>query len=89
MQMEKPATMLQSEYSALTKSERCQLADPKGRDGFIKIEGYPRLELRFNQVEYKTPKTEANSIALRDSLLDMPNRQNIVWYLNGQYQGGL
>ena len=37
---------------------------------------------------YKTPKTEANAIALRDSLVDMANRENIVWYTNGQYQGG-
>ena len=36
----------------------------------------------------KTPKTESNSIALADSLVDMPNRENIVWYTDGQYQGG-
>lgn len=97
--------MPQPQYSALTKSENRQLADPKGRDDFIQIEGYPRLELRFNQVEYKTPKdgpdhglpkdsnrktpkTDANIIALRNSLLDMPNRQDILWYTDGQYQGG-
>ena len=61
--------------------------------------------MRFNQVEYKTPKhgkdhdlpignnvktpkTEANAIALCDSLVDMPNRENIVWYTDVQYQGG-
>jgi hypothetical protein len=72
----------------MTKSEKRQLPDPKGRDGFIQIEGYPWLDIRFNQVEYKTPKhgknhglpvgnngktpkTEANAIALRDSLVDM------------------
>jgi hypothetical protein len=105
LEMEKPAAMPQPQYSALTKSEKRQLADPKGRDGFIQIEGYPRLELRFNQVKYKTPKhgpdhglpkdsngktpkTDANIIALRDSLLDMPNSQDIVWYTDGQYQGG-
>ena len=26
------------------------------RDNFIQIEGYSRLNIRFNQVEYKTPK---------------------------------
>lgn len=105
LEMEKPALMPQPQYSALTRSEKRQLADPKGRDSFIQIEGYPRLELRFNQVKYKTPKhgpdhglpkdsngktpnTDANAIALGDSLLDMPNRQNIVWYTAGQYQGG-
>jgi hypothetical protein len=93
--MEKPAAMPQPQYSALTKSEKRQLADPKRRDGFIQIKGYPRFELRFHQVNYKTPKhgpdhglpkdsnektpkTDANAIALRDSLLDMPNSQNIV-----------
>lgn len=97
--------MPQVQYSALTKSEKRQLTDPKGRDGFIQIEGYPRLNIRFNQVEYKTPKdgkdhglpvdktgktpkTEANPIALRDSLIDMPNSQDIIWYTDGQYQGG-
>lgn len=105
LEMEKPASMPQVQYSALTKSEKRQLTDPKGRDSFIQIEGYPRLNIRFNQVEYKTPKhgkdhglpidkngktpkTEANAIALRDSLIDMPNSQNIIWYTDGQYQGG-
>jgi hypothetical protein len=105
LKMEKPASMSQIQYSALTKSEKRQLTDPKGRDGFLQIEDYPRLNVRFNQVEYKTPKhgndhglpvdktgktpkTEANAIALRDSLVDMPNSQDIIWYTDGQYQGG-
>ena len=86
--MEKPSAMPQQQYSGLTKSQKRQLPDPRGRDGSIEVDGYPRLDLRFNQVEFKTPKTEANVIALRDSLLDMPNRENIVWYTDGQYQGG-
>ena len=36
----------------------------------------------------KTPKTELNAIALADSIIDMPNRENIVWYTDGPYQGG-
>jgi hypothetical protein len=105
LEMEKPASMPQIQYSALTKSEKRQLTDPKGRDGFLQIGDYPRLNVRFNQVEYKTPKhgkdhglpvdktgktpkTEANAIALRDSLVDMPNSQDILWYTDGQYQGG-
>jgi hypothetical protein len=103
--MEKPVSMPRQEYSSMTKSKRRQLPDPRGRDRFINVDGSPRLDLRFNQVEFKTPrhgkdhglavginnktpKTEANAIALRDSLLDMPNRENIVWYTDGQYQGG-
>ena len=100
--MDKPSLMPQQQYSGLTKSERCQLADPRGQDGSIEVDGYPRLDIRFNQVEFKTPKhgfdhglptddkgktpkTEANAIALRDSLIDMPNRKNIIWYTNGEY----
>jgi len=105
LKMENPAFMPQQEYSALTKSERRQLPDPRGRDRFIDVDGYPRLDMRFNQVEFKTPKhgkdhglpvgnngktpkIEANAIDLRDSLLDMPNRENIVWYTDDQYQVG-
>ena len=105
LEMEKPASMPQQEYSGMTKSERRQLPDPIGRDRSINVDGYPRLDLRFNQVEFKTPKhgkdhglpvdktgktpkTEANAIALRDSLIDMPNSQDIIWYTDGQYQGG-
>lgn len=88
LEMEKPASMPQQEYSGMTKSERRQLPDPIGRDRSINVYGSPRLDLRFNQVEFKTPKTEVNAIALRDSLVDMPNRENIVWYTDGQYQGG-
>jgi hypothetical protein len=103
--MEKPSLIPQEQYSGLTKSERRQLADPRGRDGSVEVDGYPRLDIKFNQVEFKTlkhgvdhglptddkgktPKTEANAIALRDSLIDMPNRKKIVWYTNAQYQGG-
>ena len=105
LEMEKPASMPQQEYSGMTKSERRQLPDPIGRDRSINVDGYPQLDLRFNQVEFKTPKhgkdhglpvdktgitpkTEANAIALRDSLIDMPNNQDIIWYTDGQYQGG-
>lgn len=105
LHMEKPVSMSQEDYSGLTKSEKRQLADPKGRDGCIQIDGYPQLNIRFNQVEYKTPKhgkdhdlpvdgtgktpkTETNAIALRDSLIDMATSQDIIWYTDGQYQGG-
>ena len=45
LEMEKPASMPQVQYSGLSKSEKRQLTDPKGRDGFIQIEGYPRLNI--------------------------------------------
>jgi hypothetical protein len=103
--MEKPSAMPQQNYSSLTKSERRQLADLLGRDSSIKIDGYPQLDLRFNQVEFKTPKhgpdnglpldskrktpkTETNAITLRDSLINMSNRPNVLWYKEVMYQGG-
>ena len=105
LKMKKPVSMSQQEYCGMTKSERRQLPDPLGRDRFINLDGHPQLVLRFNQVEFKTPKhgkdhglpvdsngktpkTESNAIALADSLVDMPNRENIVLYPDGQYQGG-
>lgn len=97
--------MPEQQYFALTKSERGQLADPRSRDRFVDVDGSLRLDTRFNQVEFKTPKhgkdhglpignngktpkTEVKAITVRDSLLDMGNRKNIVWYTDGQYQGG-
>ena len=103
-QMKKPDSMSQHEYSAMTKFQRRQLPNP--RDGFINVDGCPRLEIRFNQVKFKTPKhgkihglpfdsktrrtpkTEENAIALRNSLINMSNKQNIIWYTDGKYQGG-
>jgi hypothetical protein len=40
LEMEKPASMPQQQYSGMTKSERRQLPDPRGRDGFIEVEGW-------------------------------------------------
>ena len=54
--MEKPPPMPQPEYSSLTKAEKRQLPDPLGRDRSINIDSYPQLDVRFNQVNYKTPK---------------------------------
>lgn len=36
----------------------------------------------------RTLKTEQNAIALRDSLIDMANNPDVIWYTDGQYQGG-
>jgi hypothetical protein len=37
----------------MTKEERRNLPDP--RDGFIDVEGHPKLTARYGQVKYKTP----------------------------------
>ena len=103
LQMEKPPSMPQQEYSGMTPSERRQFPDAIGKDRSINVDGYPRLDLRFNRVEFKTPKhgkdhglpvgsngktLKIEYITLGDSLVNMPNREKIVWYTDGQYQGG-
>ena len=67
------------------------------------MDGYPRLDLRFNQVEFKTPKhgrdhglhvnskgktLKTEALALRDSLIDMPINPNVILYKEVMYQGG-
>ena len=47
-----------------------------------KIHGLPTNE------NGKTPKTEKNALALRDSLVKMPEREGIIWFDNGGYQKG-
>jgi hypothetical protein len=36
----------------------------------------------------KTPKTGKNALAIRDSIVNMPNREGILRFENGMYQGG-
>ena len=101
--MERPSDMPHQDFTALTKEQRRNL--PDARDGFIDVEGHPKLTVRYHQVNFKTPnhgkihglptnendktpKTEENTLALRDSIVNMPNRKDIVWFENGMYQGG-
>ena len=103
LQMERPSAMPHQDFTALTKEERRNL--PDARDGFIDVEGHPKLTARYGQVKYKTPdhgdihglptnekgktpKTEANALSLRDSLVKMPEREGIQWFDNGGYQKG-
>ena len=103
LQMERPSSMPHQEYTSLTKEQRRNLPDP--RDGFIDVEGHPKLTARYGQVKYKTPKhgdlhglptneegktpkTEANALALRNSLVKMPEKEGIQWFENGGYQKG-
>jgi hypothetical protein len=37
----------------------------------------------------QTQRTEVNVLALRDSIVNMPKREKIVWFDNGMYQGGI
>ena len=98
LQVQKPSNMPHQEYTSLTKEQRRNLPDP--RDGFINVEGHPKLTARYGQVKYKmpdhgsihglptnengkTPKTEANALSLRNSLVKMSNREKIIWFENG------
>ena len=56
MEMQKPSSMPQTEYSSLSKFEKRQLADPLAHDRAIDIGDYPKLDLQYNQVYYKAPK---------------------------------
>lgn len=101
--MERPSVMPHQDFTALTKEEKRNL--PDHRDGFIDVEGHPKLTVRYGQVNFKvpkhghihslsvnangkTPKTEKNTLALRDSLVKMPEREGIRWFDNGGYQKG-
>lgn len=103
LQVQKPSDMPHQDFTALTKEQRRNLPDT--RDGFIDVEGHPKLTVRYGQVNFKTPKhgevhglptdengktskTEQNALAVRDSLVKMPEREGIIWFENGGYQKG-
>jgi hypothetical protein len=101
--MEKPSSMSHQDFTALTKEQRRNLPDArdgfinvKGHPKLIirysqvifktpkhgKIHGLPINE------NSKIEKTEKNALILRDSLVNMPHREGILWFENGGYQKG-
>lgn len=103
LQVQKPSNMPHQDFTALTKEERRNLPDSRDRfinvEGHPKLtvrygqvkyktpahgfsHGLPQNE------KGKTPKTEANALSLRDSLVKMPEREGIQWFDNGGYQKG-
>lgn len=52
--MERPSAMPHQDFTALTKEEKRNL--PDHRDGFIDVEGHPKLTVRYGQVNFKMPK---------------------------------
>ena len=91
--MERLSSMRTQEYSSLTKEQRRNLPDPRdgficeegqphlvSRYGQVvfkmpdhgKVHGLPVDE------KGRTSKTEANALDLRDSIVNMPKRKNIV-----------
>jgi len=51
--LENPSSMPHQQFTSLTKEQRRNLPHPN--DGFISIEGRPKLVVRYNQVKFKTP----------------------------------
>ena len=101
--MKRPSDMLHQDFTTLTKEQKRNLPDPRdgiidveghpkltARYGQVKsktpdhgdIHGLPTNE------NGKTLKTEQNALALRDSLVKMPEREGIRWFDNGGYQKG-
>lgn len=79
LQMKKPSSMSQEQYSGLTKYQKRQLLDLEGRDGSIKISGRPRLDLRYNQVKHKTPKHGAiTNLPVNEKGVTPKTEQNII-----------
>jgi len=103
VQMQTPSSVPHPEYVQMTKEQRRNLPDARDRfidvEGHPKltvrygqvifktpdhgdIHGLPTNE------NGKTPKTEQNALALQDSLVKMPEREDIIWFDNGGYQKG-
>ena len=102
-QMRKPPTISQDEYSALSKAERRRLPDSRDKTIEIpnrpKLDvGYNQVHYKVKKhgkshglpvnSQGKVAKTEANSLALRDSIVEIANDSKTLWYTDGQYQGG-
>ena len=103
LEMERSSSMPHQEDISLTKEQRRNLPDPRDgfimkeghpnlvvRYGQVKWKTPAHGEIHNlpTNENGKTPNTEENNLALRDSLVDMPNRKDIIWFDNGMYQGG-
>lgn len=58
--------MPHQDFTALTKEQRRNLADAK--DGFIDVEGHPKLTARYGQMKSKTP--------YHGDICDLPTNEN-------------
>ena len=101
--MERPSAMPHQDFTALTKEEKRNLPDHRdgfiieeGRPHLAaryyqvnyKTPDHGDIHGLSVNANGKTPKTEENALALRDSIVNMPNRKGIIWFENGMYQGG-
>lgn len=101
--MERPSAMPHQDFTTLTKEQRRNLPDPRdgiidveGHPKLVARYGQVKYKTPDHGPDHglpvdekgRTPKTEANALALRDSIVNMPKRENIVWFDDGMYQGG-
>ena len=98
LQMQRPSTMPHQEYISLTKEQKRNLPDHRdgfisveGHSHLVVRYGQVKFktpdhgsvhDLPINE-KGKTPKTQENALALRDSIVNMPNRKKIRWFDNG------
>ena len=103
LQMERSSAMPHQDFTALTKEEKRNLPDPRdgfiieeGRPHLAaryyqvnyKTPDHGDIHGLTVNANGKTPKTEENALALRDSIVNIPNRKGIIWFENGMYQEG-
>ena len=103
LQVQKPSSMPQQQFDGLTPQQKRDLPDPRDRfirEKGRPLLGVGYNQVRFKTPSHggvhdlfvdekgRTPKTEENVLALRNSIADMPDRKNIIWFENGMYQGG-
>jgi len=103
LHLQRPSAMPHQEYTSLTKEQKRNLSDHRdgfitveghphlvARYGQVefKTPNHGKIHNLPINTNSKTPKTEENGLALRDSLVNMPNRKKIEWFDNRMYQGG-
>ena len=103
LQVQKPSNMPQQNFSGLTPQQKRDLPDARDgfiREKGHPHLGVGYNQVKFKTPDHgsahglpvnekgRTPKTEKSALILRDSILNMPNRKNIIWFDNGMYQGG-
>jgi len=103
LHMEKPSSMPHQEYISLTKEQKRNLSDQRDGFITVEghthlVVRYGQVEFKTpdhgkvhdlpTNEKGRTQKTQENALALRDSLVNMPNRKKIKWFDNGMYQGG-
>ena len=94
--------MSHQDFTALTKKQRRNLPDPrdgfiieKGHPTLVARYSQVKFKTPDHGLDHglttnakgQTPKMEANALALRDSIVNIPNRKEIIWFDNGMYQG--